>query len=258
MDKVSIIIVSWNVRELLKKCLESIYRHRADLDIEIIVIDNNSGDDTVDMIKQNFPEIKVIGNHNNLGFGAANNQGIKQSTGDYILLLNPDTEIRNNALRKTLDFIKTNDRAGIVGCKHLNPDLTLQPSVRRFPKPLAIFLILTKLAKIFPTWPPIYKYLYKDFNYKQSQVVDQVNGSFMLIKKELLQEIGGFDENFFIWFEEVDLCRRAKKVLWEVWYFAQAEIIHHGGQSFKQQLTFKKQKLFFKSALYYFQKHGIK
>lgn len=258
MEKISIIIVSWNVRELLKKCLESIYRFSAGLDLEIIIIDNNSSDGTVDMVKKNFPKVKTLVNHNNLGFAAANNQGIKQATGDYILLLNPDTEIRKNAIKKTLDFIKTKERAGIVGCKHLNPDMTLQPSVRKFPRVLAVFLILSKVAKIFPNLSPVYKYLYKDFNYKYNQPVDQVAGSFMLIDKNLIREIGGFDEKFFIWFEEVDLCKRAKDALWEVWYFSQAEIIHHGGQSFKQQLTLKKQKLFFKSALYYFQKHGVK
>lgn len=254
----SIVIVSYNVKDLLKKCLASILKNQGDLALEIIAVDNASSDRTAEMVKTDFPQVKLIANFNNLGFAAANNQGLKESQGDFILVLNPDTEIINNALKKILEFMKRTERAGMAGGKHLNLDRTLQPSVRRFPSFWPLFLIFTKIARIFPELPPLQRYLAKDFNYKLSQPVDQAAGSFLLLRKKMLEQIGLFDERFFTWFEEVDLCRRAQAAGWQVWYCAQAEIIHHGGQSFSQQLTLKNQKIFFQSAWKYFRKHGLK
>ncbi|NUM25381.1 MAG: glycosyltransferase family 2 protein [Candidatus Buchananbacteria bacterium] len=256
--ELSIIIVSWNVKDLLKKCLQSIEKYRNKLAVEIIVVDNASKDGTVEMLKTEFPDVRLITNSNNLGFAAANNQGILRSQGDYILLLNPDTEVIKDTLNKMLNFIKIRPQIGILGCKHLNPDWTLQPSVRRFPAFWAIFFILTKLYKIFPNIPPIYYYFAEDFNYKISQPIDQVAGSCMMIRRQTIEEIGLLDERFFIWFEEVDLCKRSKDAGWEVWYTPDAELIHYGGQSFRQVGTWKKQKIFFQSAIYYFRKHGLR
>lgn len=260
MDKseLSIIIVSWNVKDLLRQCLRSIFLEQGSLNLEIIVVDNASKDQTVEMVKKEFPQIKVIANINNLGFARANNQGIKESQGDFILVLNPDTKIIKNSLATMLNFIKQNPKIGIAGCKHLNPDLTWQPSVRRFPGVLAIFLILTKIAKLFPNLPPLYYYFAKDLNFKTAQPVEQIAGSFFLIRKETLKKIGLFDEKFFLWFEEVDLCKRAQNASWQIWYNPSATIIHYGGQSFNQKLTWQKQKLFFQSAWYYFRKHGFR
>jgi len=256
--ELSIIIVSWNVKELLEKCLKSIYKYKTDLFLEIIVVDNASTDKTIEMIKKNFPKVKLIINDINKGFAKANNQGILASQGEFILLLNPDTEIIKNSLEKMMDFMKKHYQAGIAGCKHLNSDWTIQPSVRRFPNFWSLFFIFTKMAKIFPQIPTIYYYLAKDLNLKIAQPVDQVAGSFFLMRRKVIDEIGLFDENFFIWFEEVDYCLRAKKAGWQIWYNPEAEIIHYGGKSFNQILTFKKQKMFFKSAKYYLQKHGPK
>jgi len=253
--ELSIVIVSWNVKELLQKCLDSIYKHQAKLRLEVIVVDNASTDNTIEMLKKDFPQTTVIANQKNLGFAAANNQGVLKSSSEFILVLNPDTEIVKDALSKMLEFMKKNHQIGIAGCKHLNPGWTLQPSVRRFPSFWPLFFILTKIAKIFPNIPVVYNYLAKDFNYKMTQPVDQVAGSFFLMRKKTLDEIGLFDENFFLWFEEVDLCKRAKDTDWQVWYNTEAEIIHHGGQSFNQRMTLKKQKLFFQSAWYYYKKH---
>lgn len=255
--RISIVIVSWNVKDLLKKCLESIFKYRGDLNLEVIVVDNASKDDTIEMIKKEFPKVNVIANNKNLGFAKANNQGILKSRSEFILVLNPDTEILESTLKNMINFMEQNQPVGIAGCRHLNPDWTIQASVRRFPGFWPLFFIFMKIAKIFPDIPSVKKYLAKDFDYKMTQVVDQVAGSFLMIRKKTIDKIGLFDENFFIWFEEVDLCQRAKNAGWQVWYNANAKIIHHGGQSFKQQLTFKKQKLFFQSAWYYFKKHGF-
>jgi len=256
--ELTIVIVSWNVKDLLKKCLASIFENRGNLDLAVIVADNASADQTAAMVKNDFPQVKLIANDKNLGFAQANNQGIKESQSEYILALNPDTEIAGPALKTALDFMKQNEKIGIVGAKHLNPDKTLQPSVRRFPNLPVLFLIFSKIAKILPNLKAINNYLAKDFDYQKSQPCDQVAGSFLFLRKEMLDQIGLFDERFFTWFEEVDLCRRAKSAGWQVWYLAEAEIIHHGGQSFSQQLTLRNQKIFFQSAYKYLKKHGLR
>ena len=253
----SIVIVSWNVKDLLGECLKSIYENKGDLKIEIIVVDNASSDQTVEMVKEKFKNVKLIANANNLGFSRANNQGIEISTGEYILALNPDTKVLPDTLKKMVDFMDKNYKIGISGCKHLNPNLTLQPSVRRFPTVLPILLILTKIAKIIPGIRILRDYFAKDFDYKITQPAQQVAGSFFMIRAQTIEEIGVFDESFFIWFEEVDYCKRAKEAGWQIWFNSDAEIIHYGGQSFEQKITLEKQLLFFKSAMYYFKKHGL-
>ncbi len=257
MLDLSIIIVSWQVKDLLEKCLTSIYENQDKLTLEIFVIDNASNDGSVEMVKANFPEVNLITNINNLGFAAANNQGVKKAHGKYILVLNPDTRILEDTLSKMVDFMEKNYKVGITGCKHLNQDLTIQHSVRRLPTILPILLILTKLAKIVPGLPVLRHYLAAEFDYKITQPAEQVAGSFFLIRRETIEEVGLFDERFFLWFEEVDYCKRAKEAGWQIWYEANAEIIHYGGQSFTQKLTFKKQQLFFRSAWTYFKKHGF-
>ena len=250
----SIIIVSWNVKDLLKKCLESIYQNQGGLELEIFVVDNASTDGTPEMVKNNFPSVILIDNKSNRGFAAANNQAIKLAKGEYILILNPDTEIVSDAFQKSIEFMEQNQKTGILGCQILNPDKTIQPSVRRLPTFWPIFLIFLKLPKMFPNLPAVKRYLAAGFDYSKIQSVDQVMGAFMLIKKEVFEKIGLFDERFFLWFEEVDLCRRAASAGFEVLYHPEAKIIHYGGQSFSQQGNLKKQWMFFRSAVRYFLK----
>lgn len=252
---ISIIIVSWNVRDYLKKCLNSIYKNQGNLSLEIIVVDNNSKDQTSKMVIKEFPQVQLITNKKNLGFAKANNQAIKQANGDFILLLNPDTEILPNTLVESVKFMKNHSSAGVMGCQLLNSDKSIQPSVRHFPTIWPIFLMLIKLPKIFPNLKSINHYLNTDFNYDETQTVDQVMGAFMMIKKEIFKKIGLLDERFFVWFEEVDFCRRVWQQKYKVYYFPEAKTIHYGGSSFNQQKTIKKQWRFFRSAFYYFKKN---
>lgn len=279
-DKIdlSIIIVSWNVKDLLLKCLGSIFNNQGNLNLEVFVVDNASNDDTVEGIKgilnghtrdtnygKEITEIKkleikgvdfeIIENKKNLGFAKANNQGIKQARGEFILLLNPDTEIKIGTLETMVKFMREHQECGITGCRLLNPDGTIQPSIRRFPDFWSQVMILLKLHHLFPNAWPIKKYFVKDFDYSKIQSVEQVMGAFFMIKREVIEKIGMLDENFFIWFEEVDFCKRTIEAGWKVYYVSEAKIIHHGAQSFKQVLNLKKQKMFNKSQLYYFKKH---
>jgi GT2 family glycosyltransferase len=270
----SIIIVSWNVSDLLKKCIDSIYKHTQGISFEVFVIDNASADKTAEMVKGSFGcksagarackragvksvpnPLYLISNQTNRGFAAANNQGIKKAKGDYILLLNPDTELKEDSLTKMVNFMKNRPQCGIAGCHLLNPDGSAQDSVRGFPGFLDQTLILLKFHHIFPHFFVFRRYLYQNFDYEKESSVDQVMGAAFMIRRQVIKQIGLLDENFFIWFEEVDYCLRAKSAGWQIVYTPTTSIIHHFGQSFKQVMTVKKQKIWNKSLRYYFLKH---
>lgn len=251
----SIIIVSWNVADLLKKCLDSIYKYTQGISFEIFVIDNASSDNSVAMIQENFPKIKFIINQENKGFAAANNQGASQAQGRYILLLNPDTELKEDSLSKVARFMDKQPKCGIAGCHLENPDGAHQDSVRRFPSFWDQILILLKAHHIFPRLAIFRRYLYVDFDYSREQKVEQVMGAFFMIRREMIEQIGLLDEKFFIWFEEVDFCLRAQKAGWLVYYTPITSVIHHFGQSFKQKRTLDKQKIWTASLSCYFKKY---
>lgn len=251
----SIIIVSWNVKDLLKKCLESIYRETKNIKYEVFVVDNASEDESVAMVQNEFPKVHLIANQENAGFAKANNQAIQQAKGDFILLLNPDTEILDNALEKMVSFMKNHPAAGVAGCQILNPDRTIQPSVRRFPTLAAMSLFVLKLHHIFPGAASLRKYLAQDFDYTKTQEVNQVMGAFLMTRRQVFDKVGLLDERFFIWFEEVDFCQRVKNKGWLVYYNPGAKIIHHFAQSFQQVAGLEKQQNFNKSILHYFKKY---
>lgn len=254
---ISIIIVSWKVKELLKKCLETVLASTG-VTFEIIVVDNDSKDGTKEMLEKEFSGlVKFIDSGANLGFSKANNLGLKQATGEYVLFLNPDTEIAPNVLSQTLEFMKANPDCGLLGPKMQFKDGSFQSSVRRFPTLLAIVLMLLKLPKLFPHLKSIERYLATDFDYSKLQTVDQIMGAFMLAPKHLIDQLGGFDERFFIWFEEVDLCLQVKRAGKQVIYNPAISIIHHGGKSFAQQKLTTNQWRFFQSAARYFLKNGL-
>ena len=249
--ELSIIIVSWRVKELLKQCLESIFLQTQNLIFEVIVIDNDSGDGTVEMVEENFPQVKLIKSQINLGFARACNLGIKKSTGKNVLLLNPDTKLIDNSLMIANQIVEADESIGILGCKLLNFDMSIQQSVRSFPRLWDHLIMIFKLHHLFK----LKKYLTLNFDYKKTAEVEQVMGAFFLISKLALQKVGCLDEKYYIWFEEVDYCQRVKKASFKVIYSPEAQIIHYGGMSFKQAENFKNQRLFSQSRLRYILKH---
>ena len=254
----SIIIVNWNVKPLLERCLSSIFLYGKNLDYEVLVVDNNSIDGSKEYLKDLSKKkqgLRVILNKKNLGFAVANNQAIKISKGEFILFLNPDAEVGGGTLQKMVYFMEKNSDCGIAGCQIIGIDGKIQLSVRAFPAFISQILIFLKLPHLFPNLPSLKKYFLYFFDYSKEQEVDQLMGAFLMTRQEMLQEIGLFDENFFIWFEEVDLCLRAKEANWQVIYTPRTKILHHGGQSFKQVLSLSKQKIFNQSVIYYFKKH---
>jgi GT2 family glycosyltransferase len=260
MIDLSICIVNWNVRDLLKACLTSIYKNTKDISFEVIIVDNNSSDDSVRMIKSDFPQAVVIENNYNAGFTRANNQAIKVSQGRYIMLLNPDTEVIDNALNKMFRFLESRRDCGAVGCKLLNTDGSLQRSCRTFPS-LEVMLYSTLfLDSLFPKNRLFGKYFMTWWDFNETREVDQPMGSALMIKKEVLDAVGLFDQNIFIWFDEVDLLYRIKKAGWKIFFTPEAQIKHHLSQSFKQwkrlPQILKGMVTWRKSRNYFFKKHN--
>lgn len=251
----SVIIVNWNVRELLKRCLRSIYDSTRGISFEVFVIDNASSDKSVEMVSLEFPHATIIANEKNLGFARANNLAIEQCRGDLVLLLNPDTSVRGNALGEVVAFARRHPEAGVIGCKFLNPDGTHQPSVRRFPRLIDHAMMLLKLHHLFPNAQPLRRYLAVDIDPTRTQEVDQVSGTFMCISRAALNTIGFLDERFFIWYEDVDYCKRVKKSGMKVLYEPSISIVNQGGKSFAQVVALKKQRMMNKSMAQYFRKH---
>jgi GT2 family glycosyltransferase len=221
----SIIIVNYKSKDKTAKCLESLEKAEwGGLSYEIIVVDNASGDNLL-FLKKAHPEIKIIQSEKNLGMGGGNNLGIKNSSGEFILILNPDTEVKSGAVLKLFNYLKRNESAGIVGPKLLNPDGSLQYSCLRFPKILTPLLRRTFLGKIF--YKSLDKFLMKDFNHNETRGVDWLMGSCLLVRRELLDVSGRlFDERFFMYFEDTELCRRARRFGWKSVYLPEAEVFH--------------------------------
>ncbi len=251
MPKISIIILSWNTRDLLAACLRSVCQTTSGLDVETIVLDNNSKDDSCEMVRRDFPFVKLIENKDNAGFARSNNQGARSAQGEFIFLLNSDAELQANSLQAMLALAKTEPKAGIIGAHLLNPDGSFQASHTPFPTFWRELLILTGLGRViygrwFPSRGPELS--------KGPQIVDYVEGAALFIRKDVYLQFGGLDENFFMYAEEVDLCYRFKKGGWQVWYHPEAYILHHGGGSSKNRRTQREGDLY-RSRVRFFRKH---
>jgi GT2 family glycosyltransferase len=227
---IAIIIISFNVEKLLKECLDSIYRETKSARFEIWVIDNNSRDNSVQMLKQSFPEVRLIENDENLGFTRANNQAIRRCQSDYVLLLNPDTLIQEGTIDKMVRFMDEHPDVGVSGCRVLNEDGSLQLACRRsIPSPSVAFFRLTGLSRLFPRSKVMAKYNLTYLDPMQTHEVDAVSGAFLLIRREVIDKIGLLDETFWIYGEDIDWCIRAKRAGWKVMYYPEARILHYKG-----------------------------
>lgn len=230
--EVTISIVNWNTREFLQRCLQSIFDNKPEIDFEIIVVDNASKDDSIGMLEENFPQIKVIKNSQNVGFAKANNQAIKQSTGKYILLLNPDTQfIMKKTLERMISWMKVLPNAGILAPQLLNPDGSIQKSVRRFPNPWGIFCYYSGLARLFKTNRFFNNYLMEYWNHNEFAQVEQPMGACLLVKRKVFEEVGLLSEEFFMYYEDVEFCWRVREQGWKIFFIPEVKILHYGGQS---------------------------
>ena len=231
MFDLSICIPTRQAKSLLRDCLQSICAHTHQVTLEIIVVDNDSRDGTVEMLRDEFPAAHVIVNNHNTGFTRPTNQALEVSCGRYALLLNNDTVILPEALDRLVAFADAHSEIGICTPKVLNRDGTLQKQCRRsFATPWDLFCYFSGLSALFPTSPLFARYLvtYRDEN--ETHAVDAVSGSCMLIRREVLDQIGLLDERFFAYQEDADYCFRAKRAGWQVYYYPGAQIVHYASQ----------------------------
>lgn len=226
--QISIVIVNYNVKDLLLACLKSLYQFLpTSVSIEIIVVDNHSSDNSVEAIKNTFPEVIVIANHTNVGFPAANNQAFKIAKGDFFFMLNPDTALFDDSFVKLYDYLKENKEVDLVAPMLLNSDKSRQSNIWRFPTLWYLFCEMNHLSFL------IGKKAYSDKDYSQIAEVESCSGAAILFRKSVLDKIGMLDETMF-WIEDIEFCYRASLNNLKLVYFPQTQIIHHIGQSAKK------------------------
>lgn len=230
----AIVIVNWNVKELLRECLKSVYSQSRGISLEVVVIDNASSDGSVDIVEKEFPEVKLIKNKENVGFAKANNQAIRESTGRYILLLNPDTVIVGDALATMVLFMDSHRESGAIGPRILNPDHTVQLTCGRHSPTLATELWdFARLSSMFPKSRVFGKSLMSFWPHNDTREVELLSGACMMVRRETIEQTGLMDEKFFLFAEETDWCYRIRKNGWKIFLDAAAEVVHLGGQSVK-------------------------
>jgi len=235
---ISVIIVNYNVKELLEQCINSVFSSSANLDVEIIVVDNNSFDGSIEYLKSKFPansRLKLIESPVNLGFAKANNLGAKEAKGEYLLILNPDTILQEDTLEKSLQYYKEHKDLGALTCKLILPNGQLDLACRRsFPTPsVAVYRILG-LSRLFPKSKTFGKYNLTYLDENKTYEVDAIVGAFMLIKKDVYEKVKGFDEDYFMYGEDLDLCFRIKQAGYKIVYYPDTSIIHYKGESTKK------------------------
>ncbi|MCS6910188.1 MAG: glycosyltransferase family 2 protein [Anaerolineales bacterium] len=231
MPRLSVIIVSWNVRELLRACLHSLPLN--DPQTEVIVVDSASSDGSAAIVRDEFPSVRLIASEVNLGYSRGNNLGLKHARGDYLLVLNPDTEVVGDALSVMCAYMDTHPQVGVLGPQLVYADGVPQSTRRRFPTLLTALFESTWLQPLAPR-SVLDRYYARDLPAEQPAEVDWLVGAALLLRREAYQQVGGFDEGFFMYSEELDLCRRMKAANWKVVHLPAARILHHEARSSAQ------------------------
>jgi len=226
MVDLSIIIVNWNTKEYLLHCIDSILQKKGSIPMEIIVIDNGSRDRSGEEVKRQFPGLRLIENGRNLGFAKAVNQGLRVSSGRYLLLLNPDTQLREGAIENLVSFMESHVEAGVAGAQLLDGDGSKQNSIANFPSLTTELLNKNLLRRLFPK-----KFPGKEKDYPEPIEVDSVIGACMMVRQDVLDQVGLLDEDYFLFLEETDWCYRIKRAGWKIYHVPQAEVYHFQGKS---------------------------
>ncbi len=252
MLDLTVVVVNWNVRDLLRRCLHSVLAHA--IRLEIIVVDNASSDGSAAMVRAEFPSVRLIANEENRGFTAATNQGLALAQGRYLLLLNPDTEVVGDALATMVHYMDAHPKVGALGPQLRYPDGSRQPSRRRFPTFATALVESTVIQEWWRDNRFLRRYYMADTPDDAIQAVDWVVGACLLVRREVYDQVGGLDEGFFMYSEELDWCRRIKEAGWQVVYLPTATIIHHEGRS-SEQVVPARHIHFQSSKVRYFRKH---
>ena len=243
--KLSVVIVSYNVRELLTACIDSVVKATEGIDTEVFVVDNKSVDDTIEVISRDYPWVHLINNKENLGFSKANNIAIRQAEGEYVLLLNPDTVVAEGTLRGAIEFMDQHPEAGGAGVRMHNADGTLAPESRRaVPTPMVAARKMLGFTK---------RYYMSYLSWDEPGQIEVISGAFMLLRRKAIDQVGMLDEDFFMYGEDIDLSYRLLKGGWQNWYLP-LDIIHYKGQS-TQKSDFRYVHVFYQAMLIFFRKH---
>jgi len=249
MVDLSIIIVSWNTKEFLLSCVRSVFESGQGISREVIVVDNGSQDGSGHEVKKIFPLISLVENERNLGFAKAVNQGLQMASGRYILLLNPDTQMKDGAIERFVSFMDFHPDTGVAGAQLLNSDGSKQNSIANFPSLATELFNKSLLRRLFPKWFPG-----KERNYSEPVEVNSVIGACMMVRREALDQVGLLDEDYFLFLEETDWCYRMKKAGWKIYHVPQTEVFHFQGKSAE---TDKKRARveYFRSRYHFFKKN---
>jgi len=226
----SVTIVSWNTKDFLVRCLESVRQTVKGMEAEVFVVDNGSTDGSGVAVRERFPEVGLIENPMNLGFARANNQAMSRAAAKYLLLLNPDTRVKEEAIKRLLSFMEAHSEVGIAGGQLLNSDGSKQNSIANFPSLATELLNKNLLRWLFPN-----RFPGKGRNYPEPIEVDSVIGAGMMVRRDMVEQVGLLDEDYFLFFEETDWCYRAKKAGWKIYHVPQAEIYHFQGRSAERE-----------------------
>jgi len=250
---VSVVIVNWNTQALLAECITALEREAGAIAHDIWVVDNGSSDGSVAMLRRDFPRVHLIESKVNLGFAGANNLAMQRSAGRFLLLLNTDALMKPASLRALLDVAESSPRAGIVGAHLLNPDGTFQASFTNFPTLWQEFWILSTLGRrLRGRWYPSHG----PENERGPQCVDYVEGACLLVRRDAFAQVGGLDEGYFMYAEEVDWCQRMCNHGWEVWYQPAAHVVHIGGASSANRKSSREADLYRSRVRYFRTYHG--
>ncbi|MCB2200606.1 glycosyltransferase family 2 protein [bacterium] len=250
---VSVIIVNWNGGELLNRCVQSVLECRERTSLEVLVVDNASQDGSARRVEKDFPDVHVIHNNENKGFAAANNQAIDLSKGRFVLLLNPDSTIPNDNLEIALRIMGEQPRTGCLGCKLVNEDGSLQTSCHNYPTPTRVWAARLGINRFLPSHFHLARL---DISYDSPLKVEYVKGAYMFFRKEALNAIGGMDEQFFMYSEEADICRRLWNAGWEVLYDPSTTVTHYRARSSVQLPRFVTQARRYLSRYRFFLKYN--
>jgi GT2 family glycosyltransferase len=238
----SIIILNYNQADFCRICLSNLKKAQIKLDYEIILVDNNSSNKNkikLTELKDNFPAVRFIFNSQNLGFAQANNLATAKARGEYILILNPDVIVSPGAIEKLYHFLKKDPLIGVIGPQLLNPDKSIQSSCYRFPKIYTPFVRRTCLGKYPPFKKELRHYLMQDFNHQEIKTVDWLMGACLMFKKEVFLKVKGFDQRYFLYFEDVDFCRQLNQSGYQVVYYPESKMIHFHQRLSAEERSFK-------------------
>ena len=253
MLDLSVVILNWNVRDLLQQCLKSLTTAHDPFSTEVIVVDNASSDDSVAMMRAEFPDVRLVVNTTNRGYAGGNNDGIAAATRRYVLILNPDTQAVGDALSTLATYADAHPDVGVVAPQLLNADGSVQSSRRRFPTLMTALFESTWLQPIAPRGV-LRDYYVLDRADDETQEVDWAVGACLLVRRQVIQQVGALDEEFFMYSEEMDWCRRIQQAGWRIVYLPQAQVIHHMGKS-SDQVVAQRHIYFQTSKVRYFRKH---